>query len=532
MNLLDLGRNPIPGDNPAGMDVSFEPEFEALEGELQKMSSPTASGAVDWTRVADLARGILEKKSKHLLVAGYLCFALFKTGGMRGLAGGVRVMREVVETWWEGMYPPKKRMRGRVNAVAWWADKIGAGVEGIAAEQWPVAEYEALADDLAAIDSFLGDNMENAPILRSLNERILGAIEPIAPEPEPEPEPAAPDPAPAPVEAPAAVPSAVPASTPPRSVEAPKPAAAPAPAPPAPDLSDTDADKLLRGGLQALRQAGSLLMRQDRLTPLPYRLTRLGSWLGVTELPPSSGGRTMLPQPDDMIVTILQNLSRAGNWADLLEAAESRVPQYLFWLDLSRYAAEALAGLGRPGIADLVAGETAEYAERLSGIEKLAFSDGLPFADAATRTWLAETAAKRSGAAPQGDTVESAVTRALAEAQQRIGENQLDAALDGFRANLDRGASARERFLWTAGLCRLLMGARAPRLLVPYIREILAMVDTHGLERWEPDLAVEGFALVLTGLRLQEGERDEALFGSVLNRIAAIRPARALEFMT
>ncbi|MHB9027178.1 MAG: type VI secretion system protein TssA [Candidatus Latescibacterota bacterium] len=527
MSIKDLGSLPIPGDNPAGVDVSFEPEFEAIEAELQKLSSPTSSGGVDWEKIAKLGEEILGRKSKHLLVAGYLNLALFKTSGLRGLAEGVHALREMLETYWETMYPPKKRMRGRANAVAWWSEKVDAGIAGITVEKWPLDVYNTFAADLEAIDSFLGENLESAPILRSLNERILSCIEPEEPKPEitpPDPDSTAPDPSAARAESAGERPR--PAS-PQAKPESPSGSAALSTI----DFAETDFNKLFDQGLQAFQRAASLLANQDRFHPLVYRLTRIGAWLSVQNLPSSSGGRTMIPQPDDTVADILKNLYQARNWDALLDAAESRVSQFIFWLDLSRYASESLAGLGHPEAAELIAAETADYVRRLPGIENLAFSEGLPFADSMTRDWLKENAVKGGGGnVLGGDSVEEAVSRAFGEAQKLMGENRLDSALTGFREKRDRSASARERFIWTAGFCRLLMSAGKTRLMLPYIREILGMLDTHQAEHWEPGPAAEGLSVALAGLRLQE-PRDEELIENVLSRLAAVNPARALEFL-
>ncbi len=62
---------------------------------------------------------------------------------------------------------------------------------------------------------------------------------------------------------------------------------------------------------------------------------------------------------------------RSGSWKNLLTACESRVTQFLFWLDLSRYAAEALENLGMKAASAEVAGLTVLYVKRLPGIERL-----------------------------------------------------------------------------------------------------------------------------------------------------------------
>ena len=45
MDLLSLGKEPISADQPTGSDVRYEPEFEELQAEIDKMSNPAASGS-------------------------------------------------------------------------------------------------------------------------------------------------------------------------------------------------------------------------------------------------------------------------------------------------------------------------------------------------------------------------------------------------------------------------------------------------------------------------------------------------------
>lgn len=124
----NLGSAPIPGAAPAGQSVRYDPEFEAIEAEIQKLESPTG-GAVNWKKVADSSAGILAEKSKDLLVAAYLAGALFNTKGYAGLATGVSVMNEMIKAHWEGLMPEVKRIRARTAAVQWLVDRIGGEIE-------------------------------------------------------------------------------------------------------------------------------------------------------------------------------------------------------------------------------------------------------------------------------------------------------------------------------------------------------------------------------------------------------------------
>jgi type VI secretion system protein VasJ len=507
MDFTELGRKPIPGAVPAGQDVRNDPDFEILTAEIEKLSSPTFSGSIDWKKIIVVAGRILEEKSKDLLVMAYLCAALQKSEGLRGLAKGIHILREAVETFWEDMFPIKKRMRGRKNAIEWLTDR--------------------LRDDLNAFDRFLTENMEDAPILISIINEIstrvsvekkiaaskgtpCGKVSPIKQPPPPEA---------------AQVSSSVTAalSTQPPAVI------------PEFDLTNTDAEKMLNQALDVLGRAATLLGSQDPPNPLAFRMNRIAAWTSITELPPTTGGKTYLPGPDSQVVSALQDLYQSHNWKDLVQAAEARVRQFLFWLDLSRYVAESLEQLGYPEGADMVATETLLYIKRLPGIEKLSFEDGTAFANEITRSWLKSLQDKQVGTAagnvlPGTESIQQAVEGALAAARKLIRDNRITEALRQFNDGTNRSSSMKERFLWQHGLCRLLFEIQQPRLALPQIQDMLAAIDTYRIEQWEPNLATEALTIILTGLRLQP-EKDQEQLGPVFNRLAKLDPVKAMDFI-
>ena len=117
MELSSLGKDPIQPDQPAGSDVRYEPEYEKLQAEIDKLSLPSASAGIDWKKVSDLATSILAHKSKDLLVASYLAVSQVHMRHIEGLADGLVVIHDLITTYWDGLFPPKKRMRGRVGAL-------------------------------------------------------------------------------------------------------------------------------------------------------------------------------------------------------------------------------------------------------------------------------------------------------------------------------------------------------------------------------------------------------------------------------
>ncbi len=524
MPLMELGKTPVSESRPAGGDVRLDPDFEALAAEIEKLSSPSGAGGLDWQKVVALSSGILANKSKDMLVVCYLSFGLLQTDGLEGLAKGVGVLRDTLENFWEDLYPSRKRMKGRKNAIDWWMEKVRAGITGMGTEKWSGDKKNRLIENLKAIDEFLGANMEDAPVTALLIKNIDAMIEVEA----------------AGDEKPAVEQSLSP-QEPSRSVEktsenisgTARPAAETEK--PKEVFAEIDADKLLRQGLDILGRAALTISREDPLNALLFRLNRAVAWISVTSLPPSTDRRTLLPPPDEQILNVLSTLYRSENWKDLLQAAESRVATHLFWIDLSRYTAESLEKLGCRAVSEAVAAETVLYVKRLPGVEKLAFSDGTPFANEETREWLKNIsgrAGREGGTAggPAENDLEKSIAAETASALELVKANKLPEALNAFRGKLSQAPSARERFMWQIGFCRLLNQMKQTRISGPYLRELLDHVDIYKIEQWEPALAVEALITVLSGLRLQQGA-EEGLVKSVVDRITTLDPASALDLI-
>ena len=123
------GLNPIPGDAPAGVAATYEPAFEELAAEIAKLDSLSGDDPVRWPRVVELGTRILLETSKDLQAAAYRAMGLFHTQGYAGLEDGLTVLRDMLKTYWDGLFPPLKRMRGRKQALEWLADRGVAFLE-------------------------------------------------------------------------------------------------------------------------------------------------------------------------------------------------------------------------------------------------------------------------------------------------------------------------------------------------------------------------------------------------------------------
>ena len=98
-------------------------------------------------------------------------------------------------------------------------------------------------------------------------------------------------------------------------------------------------------------------------------------------MPSSVNGRTSISAPDNQLRNSLIELRNKEEWKALLQSAEARVSQYIFWLDLNRLVAEALINLG--GLfreaQKVVCQETAFFMQRYPSLKNLSFSNGTPW---------------------------------------------------------------------------------------------------------------------------------------------------------
>ena len=123
MNDLALLLQPIPGASPAGSSARYEAPFPRLEDELAKLTA-LSGGSPDWRQVVDDATTVLTTLSKDLLAAVYFARASFERAGLNGLETGLRVVEDVLLTYWEDGFPTLSRLRARRSALQWLSDGL------------------------------------------------------------------------------------------------------------------------------------------------------------------------------------------------------------------------------------------------------------------------------------------------------------------------------------------------------------------------------------------------------------------------
>ncbi|MHC1753705.1 type VI secretion system protein TssA [Humidesulfovibrio sp.] len=506
MNLDAIGRTPLSGSLPAGQDPHYEPAFVHLQAEIDKLTSVSAGGLVDWVRVVDLAGEVLSVLAKDLSAAAYLGVGLTQTRGLEGLGLGARILNDIAVTFWEDCLPPKKRLRGRMAAFAWWQEKSLAWLKNAAAfDPLPAEKHGELVEAAQALDRTLGELLPDFPPMNDLVEvlRRLPVIE-------------------------AGAPDAVSSGG---QVSAPQAGGSPSAA--SPPAAPQDAKSARAFLAEAALDFVALAGREDPSDPFVWRAVRLGAWLKVRGLPPDEGGRTMIPPPEQAVKNALLGLLSQGRYLEAAQAAEEQVPSALFWLDPHRVTAKALEALG-PAYAPAlgwVCAEVRAFLAWLPGVEELTFSDGTPFADPETRAWLASLASTGAAGPARAEATGSwrdKLEKAREEAEKCFAEKDIAGALDLLGRAERRASVGSLRLRLVLAQISLLGRAGHWPVAVSLAEAAAGEVERRGLEDWDPDLALEALLAAREAYAGLGGEVGLAKAREFAACAARIRPSAAL----
>ena len=515
-DLPSLGKQPVSEAQPCGQDVRDETDFDLLQNEIGKMSNP-ASGPPDWQQVVQLSTSLLTAKGKDILVACYLAGGLLQTRGLPGLHDGARILADLLETYWDQLYPPLARLRARRNAVQWLIDRIRAHSDesdwSALPPQDPVM-VEGLRAALDAVDAVLVAKDSEAPSLLPLRSLLNSiALEVVAPAVEP------------------AVAQATAASASDRATGSAGPAGLAMPSLGQTTLDSAESvDQATGEALERLADIADWLAEADLANPLGFRLRRVAAWTGIVHAPPERGGQTALPGPIAPVQDALRGLLTRQANEDIVSFAETQLRLFPFWLDLNFVAAEALGRLGEQWLAAQreVRNETAKLVDRLSGVEQLKFASGMPFANADTLQWLqaaAPAAGGEAGAAAPRDPLQAVLLRAGALAA----DNDLAGAADCLQDAIEQNAAPAARLRLRTVLCDLLLEHRPGARLDSFARAVVAEIDRFGVCTWDPPQAVEGLRAAYAILSRNDDNQAEA--DALLARIAPLNAAAAVRLI-
>lgn len=469
--ILELGRTPIPGPSPTGADVSDEESYISLQAELAKMDRIEAGGEPDWYTMEELCKVLLSSKAKDAEVAYALGLALFKRQGYAGLAAVLGLLVELVNNFWDGMFPERPRRRkARMESLC---DRFTDG--GWFRDNPPKPDQfdaiDACVTRIAELKAKLTEKMGDDPPDFSKFERGIKELAGRRPK--------AAEPAPAPAAGGAPAGGAAPAGG---------GGAGFAPV----EVKDPGA------ALKAVLEAATFLRKADPTDPIAYALVRILKWAKI-QLPATPEARTQIPPPENSTVEALVHQYNNQLWEHLLKSAESAFRSNdPLWLDLQKYVCNAMTGLGPAydKAKQAVMSATGALVNRLgSGIYELQYRGGTPLCSGETKMWIEAEVLPAQGGGKGGGRSSGAGNGKLDEATDKArklaGSGQLKEALTGLQEGMGQCTQRRDRLLWKLSIAKLCYDAKRLQLASPLLEACREEIQRYHVDEWEPSLAVE-----------------------------------------
>lgn len=574
---------PIPGDNPSGVNLYSTPLFEEVrEARRQDDTGPQGLWEhevklADHDEVIRLTTDALRNQSKDLFLACWLAEALLHKQGISGLTDGLVLIRGLVEQFWDSVYPLVEDgdAEFRASPLEWFGNYLepskgsspALAVKMIAvtaskldwlrySESRSVPTQEEANDSdvkRAARDKALKEGklppeetdsaVEQTPkaFYAKLNKEIgdalaaLKALESLCDE-------KFGDVAPSFAKLRAGL-SDVGTTVgiilkKKRELEPdPEPEAA------APEAGTESTEGGAAGVVSALGEiktrddavahilAGVQFLRsKEPQSPAAYLLSRALRWGELRAAGPTVDPKALAPAPSDLRSQI-KGLALEAKWVEVLEACERAASMACGrgWLDMQRYAIRACEELGESyaPVAKALKSELRSLLIDYPKLPEMFLMDDTPTANVETQKWLrAEVLNAQRLLDPipgNGNGSDSVYERALEAAN---GGNTAD-AIQALTHELAHSDSGRSRFFRRVELAQLLMAIGKESLAYPILKELAQELTDRRLEEWEsPATVARPLALLyrcMAKLQVDTGQMED-----LHTRICKLDVAQAL----
>jgi type VI secretion system protein VasJ len=500
--LWDKWLAPLPAGLPVGEDPGYNDDFQQMREEVNKLSG------ADTALICELAEKLLTTHCKDVRVATYYVWARLHTDGEKGLAEGLSLLAGLLQRYGEALHP--QRANSRKLALEWLTgsrvlDSLSLYPEVTKADLESIVGALILAEESVA-----GWDEASRPQFGSLYTALENRL------------------------AQSGGPDAVIPQNSGTAIN-----------PPTSSAAGTPSLKAVTSGRELLEQARMLanyLREQPDGWLSGHRLMkniRLDTLHALPAL--DASGRTRLSPPKPENRALLKRLYLQQSWLELLEQADSLFAQSVnhLWLDLHWYLHQALSRAGAPyeGWAEIIQQDLNALLTRLPGLEGLAFSDGTPFADEVTISWISQQVTKseewsNDSAASASTAGDDDILQLEVEALAQADSEGVESALRWLQ---NRPGTGTRRHQW---LLRLLMARVAEQygkndMALHLLGELDGNATTLTLAQWEPELLFEVKARRLKLLRMKAGRADsdkpriQEEMESLLGGLIAIDPARA-----
>jgi hypothetical protein len=300
-----------------------------------------------------------------------------------------------------------------------------------------------------------------------------------------------------------------------------------------------EGQNLMRASLVGIKETVKVNTKHDIKKAELYRMSRLVCWGSLFELIDNRDGLTQIAPPSTSDREIIERLREDGKWASLLIAIESKISRNNFWLDLNRYAAEALEQLGEDyaGAHREVTIQSLSLVLRVPGLEYLEFADGSPFADKDTLYWLrridnrflGSTGAKKKIEVERKSKEVDFLTLEMYDRADELARFEgYPAAVEYLHSINTNDFSSEEKFSWNLCLCKTLIGARKDTTVLPRIEAIERQLEQHDLATWNPELALDALKVIWEGYMINVDPNIRGRAEAIMTRVSVLNSYDAL----
>jgi type VI secretion system protein ImpA len=576
VNLEEL-LQPIPGENPSGADLRYEPIYnEIKEARRQDDEAPQGQWErvrklAEWPLVIRLSSSAIAQKSKDLQLAAWLTEALLKQEGYGGLRSGLDLIGGLIEKFWDTLYPEIEDgdVEMRAAPLSWVGLKLDIAIRNVplaraghdffkynesqltvgyeagcggdyrklearkaaiaegklSGEEWdkafeetPKPFYKQLVADLTA-------SLKRVVEIDQMEERFGDAMPNLSPLRKALEE----------IHLLATSLLNKKLEIDPDPVEAEPAAGAAAAEVGAPigiggslTVEPTSRDD----AVTRLVSVARFLRNAEPFNPASYLVLRGLRWGEVR----ASRGKLeprLLQAPTTQLRSQLKLLLLDGKWQALLEAGEGAMGQPCGrgWLDLQRYVLLACSKLGSDYAAVEAAIRSAlrAYLADVPELVEMTMMDDTPTANSETREWLLEelngapparaSRVRQNGAATDEDDLEAlGIARAGRTAE----------AVELLKRQQAQESTTRGRFRRKTQLAAVLVESGREAIAQPILEDLIGQIEIYKLEEWESgEMIAEPLALLYRALHTMNA--DMGMRQNLYLRICRLDPIQALK---
>jgi type VI secretion system protein ImpA len=590
MALPDSILRPIPGENPSGQNLRYDPIYEKVkearreEDDLPQGEWSHAVKVADSALVVRLSLEALSNKSKDLQLAAWLTEALLREDGVGGLREGLDLVQALIQNFWDTLYPLAEDgdLELRAAPLNWVGSYLAREVRKVsltrsdydwfkylesrtigteeqcagsdakmAARQAAIEEGkltpEAFDEDVGRTPSqfyvqLIQDFDSALASLQKLDELCaeklgrdspsLGKLQESLEEVRSLANTLLQEKEPSAPAAQQEEPQDESRESSDAQAGAPIPIRKRAVATEPVDWQDA---------VTRIVAATNYLRVTDPCSPVPYLVLRALQWgdllrTGIGTMP------TDLEAPPSETRQKLKRLALEGQWSELLEASEVAMatPCGEAWLDVHRYVTQACRELGSEydAVAQAIRSGVGALLTNIPDLPKAMFLDDTAVANAETLGWLQEitNSSKPPADAEEIELAPPPPAQAAGNgdapdveqlATQAAKSGRMQEAMELLTREIAQERSGRARFERKMQLARLCLSTGHEAIAYPILKELADEIESRRLEEWEsPSMLASSLTLLFRCLK--KTSADGAEKDAVYQRICRLDPVQAL----